>query len=192
MTTQQAIKQQVSTIKVPDIMDINDVMKGVYNLGKRGRGLQEYVHELAVQALLHAQQHNDYSIPAKIINAAPQGIVLKDLRAWFELHMPVKFRKVKETGLLQSKKNKKSDVTDILIEQAVETPYYEMTIERKESEKEEFTSAFVVKRLNNVVKNLRGKAEKADLAQSEKIKVESVLKQVQDKLDELTAAGIDF
>lgn len=115
-------------------MDINlETVKQIgiriASIATRGKKLDLDIHFCAVQCMLHAEKHGDFTLSTRLVDAMPKSGRRKALVAWFKGFGP--FNYSEEKGF---SKNKTADARKFDVKQANENPFYDFTNELAVSE----------------------------------------------------------
>jgi len=104
------------------------VKAAITSIQNRGKRFDKDVHKAAVQCMLHAEKHGDFTLADALYEAMPKSSRAKSLVKWFEHFAPMLHQKSTAEGMkgkLVFKKNKHKGAPKFDAEAANKTPFYD-------------------------------------------------------------------
>jgi hypothetical protein len=121
------------------------------SIAKRGKALDQDVHQAGCSAILHFKEHGDNTFMTKLVNAMSRGMRKNSLIQWFETYGGVVWEGKGEEAKFVKNRSKTAKID---LETAIETPYYE----GKAKEGEEWNARKNLARVIQIVDSAKKKA----------------------------------
>ena len=115
-------------MRIEIIHEKRKLAASITGIAKRGKALDEDIHQCAVSALHHAAEHGDLTFLRRIVDAMPKSSRRLALIHWATNHAPVKYQK--KDGQFKVIKSK-NQAENWLVNTAMETPFWDFSKERK-------------------------------------------------------------
>jgi len=106
------------------LQDIKTINKQIASIKGRSAKLDADIHNTAVQCLMHAEQHGDFTLCGKLVGAMGNSARRQDMIVWFKTFGPVKIN----TKTFEASKRKKheNEYAPFDVETAEKTPFWEL------------------------------------------------------------------
>lgn len=138
------------------IRGYKEIQQGIQTFHKSVAHVDETVHMLACSALTHAAEHGDSSLCTLLVQSMPKSSRRQALIDWNET-----FGNIKWTMVGEEQKFKKVKDTECKLEEAYETPFYDLTPDKSTKP---FDMSKLLKMLDGVIRKVEKGKEAGTLS----------------------------
>lgn len=117
-------------MKVKRIVGASAIAKAINGVIKSATNAQVKIHEVAVSALAHAEEHGDVTLIAKLVYGLPKGTRANLVSKWARAFAPIKF----SDRDMNAKMDKSATAIAFDVDGSEATPFWEMKSEVKPAE----------------------------------------------------------
>lgn len=153
------------------ILSKDKVQASIKSIALRGKNFDTDVHNTAVQCLLHAKQHGDVSLMAKLVTVMPKSSRQLALIEWVNTFSPIVLRRNPKTKMFEGKLVKGYTDANFKIDEANNTAFYDLTSEREPTQ---YTSDTFIRRLEGMIKAIERASENYSQEDMEKSRLDEL------------------